>query len=75
MGEQSYLQAQNMKYYCDILEAEQFGKLLWATGIQHQVDAYEEIIFVSDGAVWIWNLVQKYFPNAVQIVDWYHANE
>jgi hypothetical protein len=25
--------------------------------------------------VWIWNLVQKYFPNAVQIVDWYHASE
>ena len=64
-----------MKYYCDIQEAEQFGKLLWASGIQHQVDANEEIVFVSDGAVWIWNLAQKYFPNAVQIVDWYHASE
>jgi hypothetical protein len=51
MGEQSYLQAKNMKYYCDIQDAEQFGRLLWATGIQHQVDAYEEIVFVSDGAV------------------------
>ena len=39
------------------------------------MDAYEEIVFVSDGAVWIWNLVQKYFPNAVQIVDWFHASE
>lgn len=75
VGEQSHLQAKNMKYHCDIQEAEQFGRLLWATGIQHQVDGYEEIIFVSDGAVWIWNLVQKYYPNAVQIVDWYHASE
>jgi Uncharacterised protein family (UPF0236) len=75
VGEQSHLQARNMKYYCDIQEAEQFGKLLWATGTQHQVDAFEEIIFVSDGAVWIWNLVEKYYPNAVQIVDWYHASE
>jgi hypothetical protein len=75
VGEQSRLQAKNMKYYCDIQEAEQFGKLLWASGIQHQVDANEEIVFVSDGAVWIWNLAQKYFPNAVQIVDWYHASE
>ena len=75
VGEQSHLQARNMKYYCDIQEAEQFGRLLWASGIQHQVDAYEEIVFVSDGAVWIWNLVQKYFPNAVQIVDWFHASE
>jgi Uncharacterised protein family (UPF0236) len=75
VGEQSHLQAKNMKYYCDIQEADQFGRLLWATGIQHQIDGYEEIIFVSDGAVWIWNLVQKYYPNAVQIVDWYHASE
>ncbi len=62
------------QYYCDIQEAEQFGRLLWASGLQHQVDAYQEVIFVSDGAVWIWNLVQKHFPNAVQIVDWYHAS-
>jgi hypothetical protein len=75
IGEQNHLQAKNMYYHCDIQEAEQFGKLLWATGLQHQVDAYQEIVFVSDGAVWIWNLVQKYFPNAVQIVDWYHASE
>jgi len=75
VGEQSHLQAKNMKYHCDLQEAEQFGRLLWATGIQHQVDGYEEIVFVSDGAVWIWNLVQKYYPNAVQIVDWYHASE
>src|SRR4030067_1047276 len=27
------------------------------------------------GAVWIWNLVSRYYPKAVQIVDWYHAEE
>ena len=62
-----------MQYYCDIMEAEQFGRLLWATGIQNNVDTYEEVVFVSDGAVWIWRLVEHYFPQAVQIVDWYHA--
>lgn len=64
-----------MKYYCDIAEAEQFGRLLWATGIQNNVDTYDEIVFVSDGAAWIWRLVEKYFPQAVQIVDWYHASQ
>ena len=29
----------------------------------------------SDGAVWIWNLVSHHFPDAVEIVDWYHAVE
>ena len=75
VGEQRHLQARNMKYYCDIQEAEQFGRLLWASGIQNQVDAYGETVFLGDGAAWIWNLAEKYFPNAVQIVDWYHASE
>jgi hypothetical protein len=75
VGEQSHLHAKDMKYYCDILEAEQFGRLLWATGIQNKVDTYDEIVFVSDGAVWIWRLVEKYFPQAIQIVDWYHASQ
>ena len=75
VGEQSHLQAKDMKYYCDIQEAEQFGRLVWATGLQNQVDAYAEIVFVCDGATWIWRLVEKYFPQAVQIVDWYHASQ
>lgn len=75
VGEQSHLQAKNMKYYCDIAEAEQFGRLVWATGLQNNVDAYDEIVFVCDGATWIWRLVEHYFPQAVQIVDWYHASQ
>ena len=64
-----------MKYHCDITEAEQFGRLLWATGLQNQVDTYDEVVFVSEGAVWIWHLVEKYFLQATQIVDWYHASQ
>lgn len=75
IGEQSYLHSKDMHYYCDIAETEQFGRLLWATGVQHTADAYQEIIFVCDGATWIWKLVEKYFPQAVQIVDWYHASQ
>ena len=64
-----------MKYHCDITEAEQFGRLLWATGLQNQADTYDEVVFVSDGAVWIWRVVEQYFPQATQIVDWYHASQ
>ena len=74
-GEQSDLQATAMKYHCDITEAEQFGRLLWATGLQNYADTYDEVVFVSDGAVWIWRLVEQYFPQATQIVDWYHASQ
>jgi hypothetical protein len=75
VGEQTHLQASQISYACDIREAESFGELLWASGWRRRADLYEEIIFICDGAAWIWRLVEKYFPNAIQIVDWYHASE
>lgn len=63
------------KYYCDIAHVDEFGKLVWATGCQVTADWVAELVFVCDGATWIWDLVAQYYPNAVQIVDWYHAEE
>jgi len=65
--------AQNLTYYCDFAGAKEFGKLLWATGIQREVLRAKELIFLGDAAEWIWNLVQEHFPHAVQVVDWFHA--
>ena len=73
--QQGTYRAQGLVYYCDIAEAAQFGDLLWARGCQVQADLIQELVFVCDGAVWIWNLVERYYPQAVQIVDWYHASE
>ena len=67
------LRAKNQQYFCDIETAEEFGKLLWATGCAVGADRARTLVFICDGAVWIWNLIAHYFPNAVQIVDWYHA--
>jgi len=69
------IRAKNMTYYCDIAEAERFGSLLWATGMQRRAPVAKEIVFVADGAEWIWNLVQTHYPKAVQIIDWFHAVE
>lgn len=75
VGEQNNLQAENISYHCDKLEPNEFGKLLWATGCQRQVDFYEERVFIGDGAKWIWNMVDFYYPDATQILDWYHASQ
>lgn len=71
--EQEVWRAKHLRYYCDIAEAEAFGPLLWSTGCVTQADLTPELVFVCDGAGWIWNLVEFYYPQAVQIVDWYHA--
>ncbi len=67
------LRAKNQQYFCDVEKAEEFGKLLWATGCAVGADRARLLVFICDGAVWIWNLIGHYFPNAIQIVDWYHA--
>jgi hypothetical protein len=69
------LRAKHMRYACDITEADDFGTLLWATGCTVNADLTPELVFVGDGAIWIWNLVDHYYAQAVQIVDWYHAEE
>ncbi len=69
------IKADEITYYCDVLEAKDFGHLLWATGCQRQAQLAEELVFLGDGAEWIWNLVQEHYPEAVQIVDWFHATE
>jgi hypothetical protein len=32
-------------------------------------------VFIGDGAPWIWNLASMIVPNAIQIIDLYHAKE
>ena len=67
------IKAEHITYYTDIVPAEEFGPLLWATGVQRQAQLADELIFLGDGARWIWDLVDLYFPDAIQIVDWFHA--
>jgi hypothetical protein len=67
------LRALDIHYYTSLQEATAFGELVWATGIHHRVDQAKELVFVCDAAVWIWRIIEHYFPDAVQIVDWYHA--
>lgn len=65
--------AQDICYYTDLTNAENFSELVWASAVYHRVDHAEEVVFVCDGAKWIWKLISLHFPKAVQIVDWYHA--
>jgi len=52
---------------------EGFGDLLYLEALRRGVGKAKIVVFVADGAVWIWNLVAKHFPEAIEIVDWYHA--
>lgn len=58
-----------------IEKSEKFGELLYLEAVRRGLRDVGAAVFVADGAVWIWNLVAHHFPDAVEIVDWYHAIE
>ncbi len=55
-------------------EVSGFAPALWALAVQQAVPTAHRSAVTADGAAWIWNLVGDYFPDSVQIVDWYHAD-
>ena len=52
-----------------------FGELLYLEAMRRGAENAQELVFVADGAAWIWNLAAHHFPHAVEIVDWYHATQ
>jgi Uncharacterised protein family (UPF0236) len=39
------------------------------------VDKLADPVFINDGAPWIWAWIEQYYPDSVQILDFYHAAE
>jgi hypothetical protein len=54
---------------------ETFKKMLFAAAVKKGFHAAKTVIFLSDGAVWLGKCKEELFPNAVRILDWYHALE
>lgn len=40
-----------------------------------EIPPEDEIVFISDGARWIWNYISERYPNSTQILDLYHCKE
>ena len=62
-------------YFAQISAAENFGRLLYSEAVKRSVDYAGRVVIIGDGAKWIWNLANDYFPYATQIIDLYHAKE
>jgi hypothetical protein len=54
---------------------EEFKKVLFAAAIRAGYGKIAEVVVVGDGAAWIWNMCEELFPDAVQILDFYHLSE
>jgi hypothetical protein len=62
-------------YVAAIETAEPFGLRLYTEAWRRGWSRAKKKVILGDGAVWIWNLADQHFPNAIQIVDLYHARQ
>jgi hypothetical protein len=62
-------------YMAAIVPAQEFGPLLRAEAMRRGMAKAKVVVFLGDGAVWVWKLARLNFPNAVCILDYYHACE
>lgn len=51
-----------------------FAQLLWLEAHRRGLERAGTVVFIGDGAHWLWQTAADLFPQAVQILDWYHAS-
>lgn len=67
--------AHSTTYVGAIEPAQQFGRRLYTEAVRRGLLGTKEVVVLGDGAAWIWNLTQEHFPEAIEILDLYHARE
>lgn len=62
-------------YLASFACASEFGLQLRQAAQARAIARAAQIILIGDGAAWIWELGRSCFPQALQILDYYHASE
>jgi hypothetical protein len=55
--------------------ATEFGSRIRTEGLRRGLARAGQVVFIGDGAAWIWELARVNFPAAIFILDLYHALE
>jgi hypothetical protein len=62
-------------YLATFAAAPAFGILMAAEARRRGAGHIRQLTILGDGAAWIWNLADRHFPEATQVVDLFHARE
>lgn len=62
-------------YVASFESAGDFGGRIQREAIRRGIAQANQVVFMGDGAAWIWELAHKHFPDAIPILDFYHAGE
>jgi len=62
-------------YVAQIASAGEFGLVLRAEAWRRGIGWAKVVVFLGDGAAWVWRLARLNFQGAICILDFYHATE
>ena len=62
-------------YQAGLWDADEIGRHQYLEGLRRQLGACPRLSSVNDGAPWIERITTTNYPQAVQIVDWPHADD
>jgi len=62
-------------YQAGLWNADEMGQHQYLEGARRQVGLCRRLSSVNDGAPWIDRITTHNYPQAIQIIDWYHADE
>lgn len=62
-------------YIGTLQDCHHHGPQLRAEALRRGYAKAEQTVFLGDGAAWVWELARINFPDAVCILDFYHASE
>ena len=65
----------NVSYMGTVRKVDDFGSMLYQHAIDNGLKNVDVVVFLGDGARWLWGIQQKYFPYALTGVDLYHSME
>lgn len=64
----------NSNYLATRAGPEHFSKLVYMEAVRMGLFRAKEVLFVADGALWIWNIARDRFSYAKGVLDFYHAS-
>jgi hypothetical protein len=65
----------NVSYMGTSRKVEDFGPMLFQHAVDNGLDDMDAVIFLGDGAKWIWGIQNEYFSFALNGIDLYHSLE
>lgn len=62
-------------YLASFVCSEEFGILARQAALERGMAQSAQVIYLGDGAAWVWEIARTCFASATQILDYYHASQ